>query len=345
MLKFFKKKTVDNQDIASQDETEINFTGELLQETVIEDAPKIGVFSRLKAGLSRTSSQLTDGITGIFSQRKLTHEMVTELEELLIMADMGALAASKITDDFARDRFDKNIEAEQVKELLAEQITNILQPSEKAIDLHHSPTVIMVVGVNGNGKTTTIGKLASHFKANGKSVMLAAADTFRAAAVEQLQVWANRVNVPIITGEDQADPASVAYMAMQEATAQNIDILLIDTAGRLQNKHNLMQELQKIKRVLGKNNADAPHHILMVLDGTTGQNAISQVKVFEEMVGVTGLIVTKLDGTAKGGVVVALAEQFKLPLHFIGVGESVEDFQIFQADIFAKNLMGLYSTF
>jgi fused signal recognition particle receptor len=342
MLKFFKKKS----DLSDNPKVEQLTTGvaapEAINENIHDEPQKNSVLARLKAGLSRTSSQLTDGISSIFTHRKLDAEMVLELEELLIMADMGVEAAAQITKDFAHDRFDKNIDALEVRQLLAEQIANILRPSECEINLNAAqPMVIMVVGVNGNGKTTTIGKLASHFKSQGKTVMLAAADTFRAAAVEQLQIWAERANVPIITGELQADPASVAYMAMNRAAEQNIDILLIDTAGRLQNKHNLMQELQKIQRVLAKNEQGAPHHILMVLDGTTGQNALQQVRAFQDIVGVNGLIVTKLDGTARGGVIVALAKQFALPVHFVGVGENVDDLQPFKADNFAKNLMAV----
>jgi fused signal recognition particle receptor len=324
MLKFFKKKQVTEEIIVQAEET---------------SPPSI--LSRLKSGLSRTSNQLSDGIAGIFTKRKLDAQMVEELEELLIMADMGAEAAGEITANFAQTRYDKDLEASQVKALLAEQIAEILRPAEAQITLNHQPTVIMVVGVNGNGKTTTIGKMAAHFKDRSLNVMLAAADTFRAAAVEQLQIWADRAGVPIVTGAHEADPASVAFAALQQAQNAGIDVLLIDTAGRLQNKANLMQELQKIKRVLGKAGIDAPHHILMVLDGTTGQNAISQVKAFAEMVDVSGLIITKLDGTAKGGIVVALAKQFSLPVHFIGVGEGVEDLQQFDAINFANNIMGL----
>ncbi len=344
MLKFFKKKEIIKQDAVA----EVAIDEIIVDEIVVveqQQPNEPSMLARLKQGLSRTSANLSDGITGIFTRKKLDAAMLEELEELLIMADMGASAAAEITRNFADGRFEKDIDPTQVRALLAEQIAQILLPVQAEIALSHQPTVIMptvimVVGVNGNGKTTTIGKLAAHFKAQGKNVMLAAADTFRAAAVEQLQVWAERANVPIITGAHEADPASVAFAALQQAQAQGVDVLLIDTAGRLQNKANLMQELQKIKRVLGKA-GDAPHHVLMVLDGTTGQNALSQVKAFQEIVGITGLIITKLDGTAKGGVVVALAKQFGLPVHFIGVGEGVTDLQTFNATNFANNIMGV----
>jgi fused signal recognition particle receptor len=346
MLKIFKKKQVTEEIIVQAEETSLEIALPEIIEPQIEsksiiDKNNASFLSRLKSGLSRTSNQLSDGIAGIFTKRKLDAQMVEELEELLIMADMGAEAAGEITANFAQTRYDKDLEASQVKALLAEQIAEILRPVQAQITLNHQPTVIMVVGVNGNGKTTTIGKMAAHFKASGLNVMLAAADTFRAAAVEQLQIWADRAGVPIVTGAHEADPASVAFAALQQAQNSGIDVLLIDTAGRLQNKANLMQELQKIKRVLGKAGIDAPHHILMVLDGTTGQNAISQVKAFAEMVDISGLIITKLDGTAKGGIVVALAKQFSLPVHFIGVGEGVDDLQQFDAINFANNIMGL----
>jgi len=254
---------------------------------------------------------LSEGITGIFTKRKLDDEMVEELEDILIMSDMGASAASKIVTEFSQGRFDKEIAPEEVKQALSEQVAQIVTPVAQPLTVNksHQPHVMVVVGVNGNGKTTTIGKLAQNFKADGHSVMLAAADTFRAAAVEQLHVWGERSGVEVISAEEGADPASVAYRAYEKAKADGVDVLMIDTAGRLHNKNNLMQELQKILRVLTKIDEDAPHTVLQVLDGTTGQNALSQVQAFQEMVGVTGLVVTKLDGTAKGGVIVALAER------------------------------------
>ncbi len=298
---------------------------------------------RLKSGLSKTSGKLGGGIAAIFTKRKLDNASLEELEELLIEADLGAPLAHELTSEFAKQRFDKNIEANEVREFLAGKIASILQPY--AIPLTTSnqqlPTVIIMVGVNGNGKTTTIGKLASQFKQQGKKVMIAAADTFRAAAVEQMQVWGDRSGIPVVTGAFQADPASVAFAAYERAKAEQVDILFIDTAGRLQNKSNLMAELQKIIKVLKKIDESAPHHVLQVLDATTGQNALSQVSAFKEMVNVTGLIITKLDGTAKGGIVVALARQSQLPIHAIGIGEGIEDLDAFNPTDFARNLVDL----
>ncbi len=320
---------------APHQETEL----ETEQVEAVEPESK-GLFAKLKQGLSKTSSQIGGGIGGIFTKRRLDDEMLDELEELLIMSDMGAANAATIVKNFSKGRFDKDIETQEVRSALAYEIEQMLEPSEKPlqVDKSHSPHVVMVVGVNGNGKTTTIGKIASKFKADGNKVMLAAADTFRAAAVEQLQVWAERADVEIVTGKHEADPASVAYSALEKAKQEQADVLLIDTAGRLQNKHNLMQELAKIVRVLQKLDADAPHDIVMVLDGTTGQNALSQVQTFKEFVEVTGCVVTKLDGTAKGGMVVALSQQEKLNIHFVGVGEQIDDLQVFNAHDFARSL-------
>ncbi len=298
--------------------------------------------SKLKAGLSKSSSKLTNGITGIFTKRKLDVNSLEELEELLIEADLGASVAAELTAEFSKQRFEKDIEPNEVREFLATKIAEILKPY--AIPLttaNQQPTVIIMVGVNGNGKTTTIGKLASKFKNDGKKVMIAAADTFRAAAVEQMQVWGDRSGIPVVTGSFQADPASVAFNALEKARAENVDVLFIDTAGRLQNKSNLMGELQKIIKVLKKIDESVPHHVLQVLDATTGQNALSQVAAFKEMVNVTGLIITKLDGTAKGGIVVALAKQSKLPIHAIGIGEGIDDLDAFKPEDFARNLVDL----
>ncbi len=299
--------------------------------------------AKLKSGLSKTSGKLGGGISAIFTKRKLDSASLEELEELLIEADLGASLAAELVGEFAKTRFDKNIEAGEVREFLAGKIAEILAPYSVPLTTNYElrPTVIIMVGVNGNGKTTTIGKLASKFKAEGKKVMIAAADTFRAAAVEQMQVWGERSGIPVITGAFQADPASVAFKAYEQARAENVDILFIDTAGRLQNKSNLMAELQKIIKVLKKIDESAPHHVLQVLDATTGQNALSQVAAFKEMVSVSGLIITKLDGTAKGGIVVALARASKLPIHAIGIGEGVEDLDTFNPADFAKNLVDL----
>jgi fused signal recognition particle receptor len=295
---------------------------------------------RLKSGLAKTSGKLGGGIGDIFSKRKLDATSIEELEELLIEADMGAAVAAELTAALSKQRFEKDIAPEEVRQFLATEITNILQPFAVPLTIdNHKPTVIMVVGVNGNGKTTTVGKLAYQYKASGLTIMLAAADTFRAAAVEQLQEWGKRAGVDVVTGEPQSDPASVAFSAYERAKAQKTDVLLIDTAGRLHNKANLMLELQKISKVLKKIDAAAPHHVVLVLDATTGQNAISQLQAFKEMVQVSGLIVTKLDGTAKGGIIVALARQFKLPIHAIGVGEAIEDLNTFQPADFAENML------
>lgn len=320
------------------------------EESTIASAPssppsKSSWLERLKHGLDKSSHLIGGGISGIFTKRKLDAEALEELEELLIMADLGVTTAAAITSRIAKNRFDKEISPEEIKTALAQEVTALLEPVTipLVIPEGNAPHVIVMVGVNGNGKTTTIGKLARQLKDEGKSVMLAACDTFRAAAVEQLTVWADRNDCPIITGKEQADPASVAYNALEAAKAQAVDVLLIDTAGRLQNKANLMEELVKIIRVLKKLDETMPHQILLVLDATTGQNAFKQVQIFKDMVNITGLIVTKLDGTAKGGVVVGLADNFKLPIHAIGVGEGIEDLHAFEAGSFARNLVGIHS--
>ena len=300
-------------------------------------------FAKLKAGLSKSSAKVSGGITDIFTKKKLEAASIEELEELLIEADMGASVAANLCAELSKQRFDKDTSPELVREFLAGEIAKLLQPVAKplAIDSAKKPEVILVVGVNGNGKTTTIGKLASKFKADGKKVMLAAGDTFRAAAVEQLQVWGERSKIPVVTGAFESDPASVAYAAVERAKAEGVDVLMIDTAGRLHNKKNLMDELQKMIKVIKKLDESAPHHVILVLDATTGQNAISQMQAFKEMVAVSGLIVTKLDGTAKGGIVVALAQQFGVSIHAIGVGEAIEDLDAFEPTDFARNLLGL----
>lgn len=299
--------------------------------------------ARLKSGLSRSSGRLTEGVAAIFTKRKLDDETLAELEELLISADMGAGAAAELAAELKRQKFGREVSEEEVKSALATQVAAILAPHSRAltVDAGKKPFVVMMVGVNGNGKTTTIGKLAARWKGEGKRVMLAACDTFRAAAVEQLAVWSARAGVPLVTGAHEADPASVAFQALERARAEGAEVLLIDTAGRLHNKANLMAELQKISKVLQKLDDSAPHAVVQVLDATTGQNAIAQAEAFRGMIGVTGLIVTKLDGTAKGGVVVALARKFGLPLHAVGVGEAVEDLDVFDADAFARGLVGL----
>ncbi|HYF87985.1 signal recognition particle-docking protein FtsY [Azospirillum sp.] len=310
-----------------------------------EEAPptRKGWFAKLKEGLSKSSSKLTDGITSIFTKRKLDDEALEELEELLITADLGPATAAKVTAELARTRFGKEVSPEEVKSTLAAEVSKIVTPVAKPLVLDPAlkPHVILVVGVNGTGKTTTIGKLARQFKAEGKSVMLAAGDTFRAAAVSQLKIWGERTGCPVVARDTGADAAGLAYDALERARAEKVDVLLIDTAGRLQNKTGLMEELRKIVRVIKKLDETAPHTTLLTLDATTGQNAHSQVEIFRDMVNVNGLILTKLDGSARGGVLVSLAEKFKIPVHAIGVGEGVYDLRPFDADAFAKSLMGL----
>ena len=302
-----------------------------------------GWFSRLKAGLARSSGRLGSGITGIFTKRKLDDAALEELEELLISADLGVATAGKLTAALAKQSFDKTVEPEEVQSSLAEQIAGLLEPVARPLapDPGHRPHVVLVVGVNGSGKTTTIGKLAKLWRAEGRSVMIAAGDTFRAAAIEQLQVWGERAGCEVVARQPGADAAGLAYEALERARSEGQELLLIDTAGRLHNKADLMAELQKIVRVLRKLDEGAPHDCLLVLDATTGQNALRQVATFKELIAVTGLVVTKLDGSAKGGVLVALAEQHGLPVHAIGVGEGADDLRPFAARDYARSLVGL----
>ncbi|WP_039458389.1 signal recognition particle-docking protein FtsY [Candidatus Jidaibacter acanthamoebae] len=296
---------------------------------------------RIKKGLSKTSGNITSSITSIFTTKKLDDRTLEELEELLIMSDMGVKVASSLIQSLKKDKFQKDITEEEVKTYLADKIANIVSPFAKELKFTCKPQVILVCGVNGSGKTTTIGKIANKLKNEGKTVLLAACDTFRAAADLQLKVWAERAGCELIQGEPGADPASVAYKALEKATTEQIDVLLIDTAGRLQNKKNLMEELAKIIKVIKKLNPEAPHDTLLVLDACVGQNAISQVEIFKEIVNITGLIVTKLDGTAKAGILVAIAQKFSTPVHLIGVGEKIEDLDQFDAKAFSKSLFGL----
>ena len=300
-------------------------------------------FQRIKDGLRKTSSRLASGITDIFTKRKLDDAAVEELEDLLVMSDLGPSTAAKLAAAIAKERFDKEVEPEEIRAALAEEVTKILAPVAKplSIDGAKKPHIVLVAGVNGSGKTTTIGKLAKHLRAEGKSVMLAAGDTFRAAAIEQLKVWGERTGAPVVAKDQGADAAGLAFDAVERATREGIDVLLIDTAGRLHNKAGLMEELKKVIRVIRKLDETGPHHVLLVLDATTGQNALVQVGTFQEMVDVSGLVVTKLDGTAKGGVLVALAEKYGLPVHAIGVGEQADDLRPFEARDFARGLMGL----
>ncbi|WP_455373258.1 signal recognition particle-docking protein FtsY [Limibacillus halophilus] len=303
---------------------------------------KKGWFSRLKEGLTRSSSKLGEGITGIFTKRKLDDAALEELEELLISGDLGVATAARITAEIAKTRFDKEVSPEEIRAALAEQIALILEPVARPLEIDpaRKPHVVLVVGVNGSGKTTTIGKLATHFRAEGESVMLAAGDTFRAAAIEQLQIWGERTGCPVVAKETGADAAGLAFDALKRAKEEATDLLLIDTAGRLHNKADLMAELDKVVRVLKKQDESAPHDILLVLDATTGQNALQQVATFKELTKVTGLVLTKLDGSARGGILVALAEKFALPVHAIGVGESAQDLRPFEAKAFARALTG-----
>ncbi len=275
-------------------------------------------------------------------RRELDDEMLESLEELLITADMGVDTALRVTANMAEGRFGKRLSVEEIKQLLADEIQRIMEPVAKPLPIYpKKPQVVLVVGVNGAGKTTTIGKLASQFRAAGKSVVIAAGDTFRAAAVEQLQIWGERAGVPVLTAPEGSDPASLAFDAMTQAEADGADLLMIDTAGRLQNRTDLMEELSKIVRVIQKKDPDAPHNTLLVLDATTGQNALNQVEIFQKLADVSGLVMTKLDGTARGGVLVALADKFGLPIHAIGVGEQIDDLAPFDPEDFAKALAGV----
>ena len=300
-------------------------------------------FNRLKQGLSRSTQKLTDSISAVFTKRRLDDAALEELEDILISADLGVAVAQRIIGNFRRTRFGKEVTDEEVRTALADEISAILQPVAQPlnIDRARKPHVVLVVGVNGTGKTTTIGKLAQSYREAGLTPMLVAGDTFRAAAVEQLQIWGQRTNAEVIAGAQNADSAGLAFDALSRARAAGADVLLIDTAGRLHNKAALMDELRKVVRVLQKQDPDAPHSVLLVLDATTGQNAVQQVKVFKEMVDVSGLVVTKLDGSARGGIVVALAETFHLPVHAVGVGEQAGDLRPFEARDFARSLVGV----
>ena len=307
-----------------------------------EAPPEPTFFERLKSGLAKSTAGLSDNLLGIFTKKKLDAATIAELEEALIRADMGTAQAKALAGAVARNRYDAEIEPAELRRLLAQEIAAVLRPVEQklAIDPSKKPFVILVAGVNGTGKTTTIGKLARRLASDGNKVMLAAGDTFRAAAIEQLSVWAGRANAEFVATKPGGDAAGLAYEALEKARASHADVLIIDTAGRLQNKTGLMAELEKIARVIKKLDAGAPHAVLLVLDATTGQNAIPQVEAFRTSVPLTGLIMTKLDGTAKGGILVALAAKFALPVHFIGVGEGQDDLQPFDAQSFANILTG-----
>lgn len=306
-------------------------------------AAPVSFIQKMRNGLARTTNRLSMGIGDIFTKRKLDQDALDELEELLISSDIGVKTASEIVMKLATSRFNKEITPDEVKIFLANEISQILHPVVKPLQINptRKPHVILVAGVNGNGKTTTIGKMAAFYQEQGFKVMMAACDTFRAAAVGQLEVWAQRVGCAIVTGKEAADPASVAFMALEQAKLQQVDILLVDTAGRLHTKLNLMEQLGKVVRVLKKLDETAPHNTVLVLDATTGQNANQQAKEFKAAIAIDGLIITKLDGTAKGGVVVSLAREFGISLYAIGVGEGIDDLRPFESEAFARNLVGL----
>jgi fused signal recognition particle receptor len=305
-------------------------------------AREASVLRQLSEGLKRSSSRLAEGLTGL-SKRKIDRESLEVLEELLITSDMGTKVAARIARAFSKDRFDRQVSGDEIKSALATEIAAILKPREQIVDFAEGPKprIVLFVGVNGSGKTTTIGKIAAKLSAQGADIVLAAGDTFRAAAVEQLRVWSERANARFISKPQGADAASLAYEAVEIARNENRDLVLIDTAGRLQNKTQLMDELGKVVRAIRKVDPSAPHDVILVLDATVGQNALSQVEAFRNTAGVTGLVMTKLDGTAKGGVLVAIAEQHAIPIHFVGVGEKAEDLHPFSADTFARALVGL----
>ena len=298
---------------------------------------------RVLGGFRKTSERLGENLAGIVSSSRLSEAQLDELEDALILSDLGPRAAARIRDRLAGERFERGADAAAIRAAVAEEIAAILRPVAKPIDVvaFPRPQIVLVIGVNGSGKTTTIAKLAHYFQEMDYSVMLAAGDTFRAAAIGQLKVWADRVGVPIITGPEGGDPSAVVFDAVKAATDQGIDALIVDTAGRLHNKRELMDELAKIRRVLGRINPEAPHDVVLVLDATNGQNALQQIEIFKEVAGVTGLIMTKLDGTARGGVLVAAAEQYGLPIHAIGVGEKLDDLRPFDPDLVARVIAGV----
>lgn len=308
-----------------------------------EDQPKQSWWRRLSGGLKRTSASLGTAVADLVTKRKLDRAMLDDIEEVLLRADLGTAVAERIAAAVGEGRYDKAISADEVKAVVATEVEKVLAPVARplVIDGTFTPFVILVVGVNGSGKTTTIGKLAAKLSAEGRKVMMAAGDTFRAAAIDQLKVWGERTGSPVIAGAQGSDSASLAFNALTAARDDKRDVLLIDTAGRLQNKAELMNELEKMVRVIRRVDASAPHVVLLVLDATVGQNALSQVEAFHRTAGVTGLVMTKLDGTARGGILVALAEKHKLPVHFIGVGEGVDDLAPFTARDFARAVAGI----
>jgi fused signal recognition particle receptor len=309
------------------------------------EPPSQGWFSRLSGGLSKSSRSITSSITSIFTKKKLDKATLQDLEDVLLQADLGLPMAERIVKQVSAGRYDREIDPEEVKRILAAEIAKVLKPVEVPFDFgRQKPFIVLVVGVNGAGKTTTIGKLGAIARAEGHSVMFAACDTFRAAAIEQLNVWGQRIGAKVISRPTGADASGLAFDAIAAAKEEGADILFIDTAGRLQNKQYLMDELDKIVRVIKKQDETAPHAVLLVLDATTGQNAMAQAEIFTKVAGVTGLIMTKLDGTARGGILAAIAEKFAIPIHAVGVGEAIEDLQPFDADGFARAIAGLEET-
>ncbi|QAY78649.1 signal recognition particle-docking protein FtsY [Sphingosinicella sp. BN140058] len=304
-----------------------------------------GWLDRLQAGFRKTSERLGDNLGGLFARAALDEQTLDEIEEALIATDLGPATAARIRERLAGERFERGLTEQGLRETVADEIEKVLAPVAKPleIDAFPRPQVILIVGVNGSGKTTTIAKLAHLFLEQDYGVLLAAGDTFRAAAIGQLKVWADRIGVPIIAGPEGGDSSAIVFDGVKKATAEGIDTLIVDTAGRLQNKKGLMDELAKIRRVLGRLNPAAPHNVVLVLDATTGQNALNQIEVFQQVAGVSGLIMTKLDGTARGGVLVAAAEQFGLPIHAIGVGEGMNDLRPFDPRVIARAIAGLTS--
>jgi fused signal recognition particle receptor len=311
--------------------------------TTPDTGGKTSWWQRLSAGLKRTSSSIGGAIADLVTKRKLDGATIEELEEVLIRADLGVATAAKVAAAVGEGRYDKTVSADEVKQILADEVEKIMAPVAQplALDAGAKPFVILVVGVNGSGKTTTIGKLAARFRAEGRKVVLAAGDTFRAAAIEQLRIWGQRTGSAVVASQQGADSAALAFQALEAAREQQADVLIVDTAGRLQNKAALMGELEKIVRVMNKLDASAPHAVLLVLDATVGQNALSQVEEFAKTAGVTGLVMTKLDGTARGGILVAIAAKHRIPVHFIGVGEGVDDLSPFAAKDFAAAVAGI----
>ncbi len=333
---FFRRKKSKEEEVARETSSSENSEAQPVE--------SVGFFARIKRGLSRTSGQFSEQLGNLLLGKKaIDDELMEEIETLLLMADVGMDVTTEIIDDLTLRVERKQLaDSEALYEVLKESLADILNKVEEPLELkaENQPFVLLVVGVNGVGKTTTIGKLAKRFQDQGKSVMLAAGDTFRAAAVEQLQVWGERNNVPVVAQRSGADSASVIYDAVESAKSRNIDVIIADTAGRLHNKSNLMEELSKVKRVISKLDNTAPHEVMLVLDAGTGQNALSQAEQFNKVVNVSGIVLTKLDGTAKGGIIFALAQKFGIPVRFIGVGESVEDLQPFKAKDFIQALFG-----